>query len=420
MNVQPDNDRVTDLGSVTEQPHPLILMTLRVNLPYHDVLKLLCCPHRLVCGTRSLCSLCRVFKKTTANGTLSLYLGRRDFVDHIETMDDVDGVIKVDPAELNGRKVWVQLACAFRYGRDDLDVIGLSFRKDIWIQCNQIYPPTNDPKPPNTPLQEMLLKKTGEQGYPFTFKLPNNLPCSVSMLPGPEDAGKPCGVDFEAKAFIAHERDNPEEKVEKKDTCRLIIRKIQYAPDQRGAGPKAEICKQFMLTDKPVHLEASLDKDIYYHGDPITIRVKINNETSMVVKKIIINIYQMTDVMLYSADKYSKCVLNEEFGDQVNGNSTFEKAYQVTPLLANNKEKRGLALDGKLKDEDTNLASTTLLRPGMDKEILGILVSYKIKVTLTISRGGLLGDLTASDVGVELPLVLMSPKPAEITDIKFE
>uniref|UniRef100_A0A8D0CLT0 Arrestin-C n=1 Tax=Scleropages formosus TaxID=113540 RepID=A0A8D0CLT0_SCLFO len=322
---------------------------------------------------------------------LSLYLGRRDFVDHIETMDDVGEsllLLSHFPTLFFHRHLWVQLACAFRYGRDDLDVIGLSFRKDIWIQCNQIYPPTNDPKPPNTPLQEMLLKKTGEQGYPFTFKLPNNLPCSVSMLPGPEDAGKPCGVDFEAKAFIAHERDNPEEKVEKKDTCRLIIRKIQYAPDQRGAGPKAEICKQFMLTDKPVHLEASLDKDIYYHGDPITIRVKINNETSMVVKKIIINIYQMTDVMLYSADKYSKCVLNEEFGDQVNGNSTFEKAYQVTPLLANNKEKRGLALDGKLKDEDTNLASTTLLRPGMDKEILGILVSYKIKVTLTISRGG--------------------------------
>lgn len=46
--------------------------------------------------------------------------------------------------------------------------------------------------------------------------------------------------------------------------------------------------------------------------------------------------------------------------DQINANSTFEKEYRVTPLLANNKEKRGLALDGKLKDEDTNLASSTM------------------------------------------------------------
>jgi beta-arrestin len=36
------------------------------------------------------------------------------------------------------------------------------------------------------------------------------------------------------------------------------------------------------------------------------------------------------------------------------------KVYTLTPLLANNKDKRGLALDGKLKHEDTNLASSTM------------------------------------------------------------
>ena len=36
------------------------------------------------------------------------------------------------------------------------------------------------------------------------------------------------------------------------------------------------------------------------------------------------------------------------------------KVYALTPLLANNKDKRGLALDGKLKHEDTNLASSTM------------------------------------------------------------
>lgn len=46
--------------------------------------------------------------------------------------------------------------------------------------------------------------------------------------------------------------------------------------------------------------------------------------------------------------------------ETVGANSTFEKSFQVMPLLANNKEKKGLAVDGRLKDEDTNLASTTL------------------------------------------------------------
>jgi len=39
---------------------------------------------------------------------------------------------------------------------------------------------------------------------------------------------------------------------------------------------------------------------------------------------------------------------------------TLSKVYTVRPLLANNKDKRGLALDGQLKHEDTNLASSTM------------------------------------------------------------
>lgn len=66
--------------------------------------------------------------------------------------------------------VWVHLVCAFRYGRDDLDVIGLSYRKDIWIEQQQIYPPTGS-KTPNTPMQDILLKKAGDQSYPFIFNV---------------------------------------------------------------------------------------------------------------------------------------------------------------------------------------------------------------------------------------------------------
>ncbi|XP_038867675.1 arrestin-C-like [Salvelinus namaycush] len=364
-------------------------------------------------------SLCRIYKKTSGNGSIALYLGKRDFVDHVETVDIVDGVVKVDPAELEGRKVWVYLACSFRYGSDDLDLIGMNYRKDIWIKRQQIYPVVGT-TPANTPMQEALLKKCEDQGHAFTFNIDNNLPCSVGLQPAPEDVGKACGVDYEVKAYIANEADDPDEKINKKDTCRLIIRKIQFAPGTIPAGPQADISKNFMMSDKLVHLEASIEKELYFHGDPIPVKVKINNETAKVVKKIKITIDQTTEVLLYQADKYTKTVLNEEFAEEVKGESTLEKTFTVIPLLSNNKEKRGLAVDGRLKDEDTNLASTTLIRPGMDKGMQGILVTYKIKVNLLVSSGGLLGGLTASDVGVELPLVLMSPKPADVTDIKFE
>jgi hypothetical protein len=45
---------------------------------------------------------------------------------------------------------------------------------------------------------------------------------------------------------------------------------------------------------------------------------------------------------------------------QVQSGFTLSKVYTLTPLLANNKDKWGLALDGQLKHEDTNLASSTL------------------------------------------------------------
>lgn len=337
-------------------------------------------------------------------------------MDHVDKVDVVDGVVKVDPSGLNGRKVFVYLACAFRYGSDDLDVIGLSFRRDIWLKKVQVYPPA-DGNPVKTPMQESLLKKIGEQGCPFSFQMPTNLPCSVSLHPGPNDKGKACGVDFEVKAYIAKEASNPDEVIEKKDTCRLMIRKIQFAPTNK-AGPKAEISKQFMMSDKPIHLEASLEKEIYYHGDPINVTVKINNETSKTVKKIKVSVDQLTSVVLYSSDTYTKEVCFEESVENIAANNTFEKSLQIIPLLSNNMEKRGLAVDGKLKDEDTNLASTTLSQG--DKEMQGIIVHYKVKVTVTASGGGLLGGLTGSDVVVELPLTLMSPKPAEITDVNVD
>ncbi|XP_069748836.1 arrestin-C-like [Narcine bancroftii] len=353
----------------------------------------------------------QVFKKTSPNQKLSLYLGKRDFIDHVDTVDPVDGVLLVDPEYLKDRKVYVVLTCAFRYGREDLDVIGLSFRKDIYTEAIQVYPPLPDNKKQLTPLQDKLNKKLKDNCYPFSFEIPTNLPCSVTLQPGPEDHGQACGVDFEVKAFCA---DNLDEKIHKRNSVRLIIRKVQYAPEERVLPPKAEATRQFLLSDKPLQLEASLGKEMYYHNEPIDITIHISNNTSKVVKKIKLSVDQVTDVVLYQLDKYTKTVASEEPDDTVAPNSNFTKVYRLTPGLANNRKKRGLALDGKLKHEDTNLASTTMLRPELDKEVLGILVSYRFKVKLIVSRGGILGDLTSSEMAVEIPFYLMHPKPSHM------
>lgn len=43
---------------------------------------------------------------------------------------------------------------------------------------------------------------------------------------------------------------------------RLVIRKVQFAPALTGSAPKTQINRQFMMSDKPLHLEASMDKEV--------------------------------------------------------------------------------------------------------------------------------------------------------------
>lgn len=67
--------------------------------------------------------------------------------------------------------VFVTLTCAFRYGREDLDVLGLTFRKDLFVANSQMFPSPPDLEKSLTRLQERLMKKLGEHAHPFTFKV---------------------------------------------------------------------------------------------------------------------------------------------------------------------------------------------------------------------------------------------------------
>lgn len=59
----------------------------------------------------------------------------------------------IDPEYMKDRKVYVHVLATFRYGREDLDVLGLTFRKDLFIASEQIYPQLEESKRPLTKLQ---------------------------------------------------------------------------------------------------------------------------------------------------------------------------------------------------------------------------------------------------------------------------
>jgi len=353
----------------------------------------------------------RVFKKSSANGRITVYLGKRDFVGHADTVDPIDGVILVDRGYVKDSKVFGHVLAAFRYGREDLDVLGLTFRKDLHLVTEQIYPvlPKEGEEPKKlSRLQERLMKKLGEDAFPFFFSLPATCPASVTLQPAPGDLGKPCGVDYELKAYVA---DAAEDKPQKKSCVRLAIRKVMYAPAKPGEQPNVEVSKEFMMSPNKLHLEASLDKELYYHGETIAVNIQITNNSSKTVKRIKVSVRQFADICLFSTAQY-KCVVAEvdtEDGCPVAPGFNLSKVVHLTPLLASNKDKRGLALDGQLKHEDTNLASSSLVTEHTQKEGLGIVVQYKVKVRLLL--GALSGDLVA-----ELPFTLMHPKPEDDPD----
>ena len=170
-------------------------------------------------------------------------------------------MVLIDPDYVKDRKVFGHVLAAFRYGREDLDVLGLTFRKDLYLASEQVYPSAVDvnERRPLTRLQERLIKKLGPNAYPFFFEVPPHCPASVSLQPAPGDTGKPCGVDYELKAFVG---ECSEDKPHKRNSVRLAIRKIMYAPSKLGEQPSIEVSKEFMLKPNKIHLEASLDKEV--------------------------------------------------------------------------------------------------------------------------------------------------------------
>jgi arrestin-2 len=69
-----------------------------------------------------------------------VYLGKRDFLDDGDHTDSIDGVVVVDNDYLKGRKVYGQVTTMYRYGREEDEVMGLKFSKELVLAHQQIVP----------------------------------------------------------------------------------------------------------------------------------------------------------------------------------------------------------------------------------------------------------------------------------------
>ncbi|EFA07498.1 arrestin 2 [Tribolium castaneum] len=348
----------------------------------------------------------KVFKKTTPNGKVTVYLSKRDFIDYLDHVDPIDGVIVVEDGYLQGRKIYGQVVTTYRYGREEDEVMGLKFSKEMVIAQDQIAPAKKSPD--LTPVQEKLVKKMGTTAYPFIFKFPEMAPSSVTLQPGEDDQGKPLGVEYFVKIYVAA---NEEDKGHKRSTVTLAIKKLQMLSQPRIITrlPSSVVSKGFTFSSGKINLEVTLDREIYYHGEQIGANITISNNSRKSVRNIKVYAVQHCEVTMVNA-QFSKYVASLETreGCPITPGTSFTKTIYLVPLASSNKDRRGIALDGRLRDDDVNLASSTLVPDGKCPiDAIGIVISYSMRVKLDC---GTLGGELVTDV----PFKLLHPGPGAI------
>ncbi|XP_031769898.2 arrestin homolog isoform X2 [Galleria mellonella] len=167
----------------------------------------------------------RVFRKSSPNAKLTMYLASRDLIVENGVIDRIQGVIQVEPdALLDNKKLYGQVTLTFRYGREDEEVMGLKFCNEAIMSLAQIWPiHCNHEREPNTPLQDALIKRLGANTYPFQLELTPLAPPSVQLVPAKQYNGAPIGTSYDVRAFV----ERADEKVSRRNTVRMGIRVLQ-------------------------------------------------------------------------------------------------------------------------------------------------------------------------------------------------
>ncbi|KOC66054.1 Phosrestin-1 [Habropoda laboriosa] len=166
-----------------------------------------------------------VYKKSSPNNKLTLYLASRDLIVSETKIDKLQGVLLVDPDYLQDKRVYGQITLNFRYGREDEEVMGLKFCNEAVMCLTQLYPPySGADHQETTPLQEALIRRLGPNAHAFTMEITPLAPPSVQLVPAKEYNGSPIGTSYDVRAYVA---DRADDKLVRKTTVMMGIRVIQ-------------------------------------------------------------------------------------------------------------------------------------------------------------------------------------------------
>jgi len=366
-------------------------------------------------GIRRSMVTAKVYKKCSQNGQLYLYLGQRDFISSDGLIDDINGIAYMpDLDQFQGKHVFASLVVVYRYGRQEDELIpGLSFMKEMVCDRVQVYPEYQGEE--ISKFQSKLIEKFGDgKAKPFSLGFPLSTPNSVLIKGDEEDFTRDeiaqMGVSYEVRLQVGDSADRFDQIQIglQKASVRMVIRKSQYTLDNgtlKKPSIKAE--KDFIFSKGKLGLECGTEKEVFYHGQEIPINIAIKNGGNKSVKLIELSIIQHCEMTMV-CQKHSCKVAQLQIQDEcpISPGVNFNKTFHMKPLAQICDQGRGLALDAVLSREkdEANLASSSLPETDDPLDLLGVIVSYTVRIKLKFSG-------FARKLEVEVPFKLNHPKP---------
>ncbi|CAH8451150.1 unnamed protein product [Heterobilharzia americana] len=276
-----------------------------------------------------------------------------------------------------------------------------------------------------------MKSKYGEQSIPFRIILPPTSPSSVTIQPNPAEGHKPYGVSYELTAFIGRRIDDNQPT---RSTVTIVLRKLFVGP-KLSCRPLYPVEESIMKTISPncysgeLLIQASIDKPLYYHDELVNVSVVLDNMSQLPVRKLQIAIVQVAEMYLLTKGTYRSTVDDHYCKESLPqaGQQKWRYTTTMSTSLTDKLLKRGVALDGYIRQEKNWLASSTILKLSSNlpscleimqkvnrtvgevsemtinakKELHGIVISYYVRVRCWIG---------ISRVSLYVPFLLMQPE----------
>eukprot|EP01135_Chromosphaera_perkinsii_P011795 Nk52_evm41s2496 gene=Nk52_evmTU41s2496 len=136
----------------------------------------------------------------------------------------------------------------------------------------------------------------GNYEYPFSFNVKEDLPPSLIMT-SMMDHRPILVVKYEVRAYAMHQEDNPLNRLHLRSIATMIRKKSVPIPKEIKALPSASNSRTFAFGgNNPLSMTATLTKHVFQRGEPIAVKIHVDNQSSKKVYALRLSAKQIVDV----------------------------------------------------------------------------------------------------------------------------